>query len=158
MSSLPIVPAHDLSPKRCAVIGFDKPDLRIPLELVDVADLMQDVDFKVFAGPANDPKGRVAALRVPGGGKLSRKQIDDYTKFVGIYGAKGLAYIKVNELAKGREGLQSPIVKFLPDATVDGSCWSALARSMATSCSSVPTKPRSSTKRWARCASSSVTT
>ncbi|MGO1502696.1 MAG: aspartate--tRNA ligase, partial [Marinobacter sp.] len=93
--------------------GSDKPDLRIPLELQDVGDLVAGVDFKVFAGPAKDPKGRVAALRVPKGGELSRKKIDEYTKFVGIYGAKGLAYIKVNELAKGVEGLQSPIVKFL---------------------------------------------
>jgi aspartyl-tRNA synthetase len=99
----------------------DKPDLRIPLELVDVGDLMCEVDFKVFSGPANDPKGRVAALRLPQGGKLSRKEIDDYTQFVAIYGAKGLAYIKVNEWsAKGREGLQSPILKFLPDAAVAG--------------------------------------
>ncbi|OZB14491.1 MAG: aspartate--tRNA ligase [Marinobacter sp. 34-60-7] len=95
--------------------GSDKPDLRIPLELLDVGDLVESVDFKVFAGPAKDPKGRVAALRVPKGSELTRKQIDDYTKFVGIYGAKGLAYIKVNELAKGVEGLQSPIVKFLGD-------------------------------------------
>ncbi|WP_336366732.1 aspartate--tRNA ligase [Marinobacter sp. C2H3] len=95
--------------------GSDKPDLRIPLELVDVNDLVEAVDFKVFSGPAKDPKGRVAALRVPGGAELTRKQIDDYTKYVGIYGAKGLAYIKVNELAKGAEGLQSPIVKFLGD-------------------------------------------
>lgn len=93
--------------------GSDKPDLRIPLELVDVADLMDSVEFKVFAGPAKDPKGRVAALKVTGGAELSRKQIDEYTKFVGIYGAKGLAWIKVNELEKGAEGLQSPIVKFL---------------------------------------------
>ncbi|MGO1658810.1 MAG: aspartate--tRNA ligase [Marinobacter sp.] len=93
--------------------GSDKPDLRIPLELQDVGDLVASVDFKVFAGPAKDPKGRVAALRVPKGGELSRKKIDEYTRFVGIYGAKGLAYIKVNELAKGLEGLQSPIVKFL---------------------------------------------
>lgn len=93
--------------------GSDKPDMRIPLEIVDVADLMAGVDFKVFAGPAKDPKGRVAALKVPGGAEISRKQIDDYTKFVGIYGAKGLAWIKVNELEKGAEGLQSPIVKFL---------------------------------------------
>ena len=101
--------------------GSDRPDLRVPLELVDVADLMAGVDFKVFAGPAADPKGRVVALRLPKGGALSRKEIDDYTKFVGIYGAKGLAYIKVNEWgSKGREGLQSPILKFLPDATVDG--------------------------------------
>ena len=95
--------------------GSDKPDLRIPLELQDVGDLVESVDFKVFAGPAKDPKGRVAALRVPKGAELTRKQIDDYTKFVGIYGAKGLAYIKVNELAKGADGLQSPIVKFLGD-------------------------------------------
>jgi aspartyl-tRNA synthetase len=93
--------------------GSDKPDLRIPLEIVDVADLMASIDFKVFAGPAKDPKGRVAALKVSGGAVLSRKQIDEYTKFVGIYGAKGLAWIKVNELEKGAEGLQSPIVKFL---------------------------------------------
>ncbi len=100
--------------------GSDRPDLRCPLELVDVADLMEGVEFKVFSGPANDPKGRVAALRLPKGGELTRKEIDDYTKFVGIYGAKGLAYIKVNEVAKGREGLQSPILKFLPDEAVDG--------------------------------------
>ncbi|MBA4502022.1 aspartate--tRNA ligase [Marinobacterium marinum] len=93
--------------------GSDKPDLRIPLELVDVADLLQEIEFKVFAGPAKDPKGRVAALKVPGGAELTRKIIDEYTKFVGIYGAKGLAWIKVNELEKGAEGLQSPIVKFL---------------------------------------------
>jgi len=99
--------------------GSDKPDLRIPLELVDVADQLGEVDFKVFSGPANDPKGRVAALRVPGGASMPRKQIDDYTKFVGIYGAKGLAYIKVNERAKGVEGLQSPIVKFIPEANLE---------------------------------------
>lgn len=99
--------------------GSDKPDLRIPLELVDVSDLMKDVDFKVFSGPANDERGRVAALRVPNGNSLSRKEIDDYTKYVSIYGAKGLAYIKVNDLGAGREGLQSPILKFLPDDVVD---------------------------------------
>ncbi|WP_110599608.1 aspartate--tRNA ligase [Salinicola lusitanus] len=93
--------------------GSDKPDLRIPLELVDVDDLMQSVDFKVFSGPAKAEDGRVAALKVGGGAKLSRKEIDDYTKFVGIYGAKGLAWIKVNERAKGLDGLQSPIVKFM---------------------------------------------
>jgi aspartyl-tRNA synthetase len=103
-----------------AKYGIDRPDLSIPLELVEVADLMQGVDFKVFAGPAADPDGRVAALRVPDGGRLSRKEIDDYTAFVAQYGAKGLAYIKVNEVAKGRDGLQSPILKFLPDATVAG--------------------------------------
>ncbi|MGI9276309.1 MAG: aspartate--tRNA ligase, partial [Endozoicomonas sp.] len=95
--------------------GSDKPDLRIPLELVDVADLMTGVEFKVFKGPAEDPKGRVAALKVPGGAELSRKQIDDYTKFVSIYGARGLAWIKVNEIENGANGLQSPIIKFLGD-------------------------------------------
>lgn len=99
--------------------GSDRPDLRVPLELVDVGDLMTDVDFKVFAGPARDPAGRVAALCLPGGGELSRKDIDEYTDFVGIYGAKGLAYIKVNDWSgKGRNGLQSPILKFLPDLAV----------------------------------------
>ena len=98
----------------------DKPDLRIPLELVDVADLVKDTEFKVFAGPAKDPKGRVVALRVPAGGTLPRSQIDEYTAFVARYGAKGLAYIKVNERAKGRDGLQSPIVKFLSDTAVSG--------------------------------------
>src|SRR5699024_1492325 len=99
----------------------DKPDLRIPLKLVDVADLMKDVDFKVFAGPANDPKGRVAALRIPGGASLSRKQIDAYTKFVSIYGARGLAYIKVNDASNinngvdKESGLQSPIIKNMTD-------------------------------------------
>jgi aspartyl-tRNA synthetase len=100
--------------------GSDKPDLRVPLELVDVADLVAGCDFKVFAGPAADPNGRVTALRVPQGGKLTRKEIDDYTGFVGRFGAKGLAYIKVNEAAKGRDGLQSPILKFLSDAAVAG--------------------------------------
>ena len=95
--------------------GSDKPDLRIPLELVDLAEVMKDVEFKVFSGPANDPDGRIVVLRAPGGAKLSRKQIDQYTEYVGRYGAKGLAWIKVNDVAAGREGLQSPIVKFLPD-------------------------------------------
>jgi aspartyl-tRNA synthetase len=99
--------------------GSDKPDLRNPLELVDVADQLKEVDFKVFSGPANDPKCRIAALRVPGGASMPRKQIDDYTKFVGIYGAKGLAYIKVNERANGVEGLQSPIVKNIPEANLN---------------------------------------
>ena len=99
----------------------DKPDLRVPLELVDVADLVKDCEFKVFAAPAADPAGRVAALRVPGGGeKLTRKQIDDYTAYVARYGAKGLAYVKVNDASKGREGLQSPILKFLSDAAIAG--------------------------------------
>jgi aspartyl-tRNA synthetase len=100
--------------------GSDKPDLRNPLELTDVADLVKDCDFKVFAGPAKDPQGRVTALRVPGGGTLPRSQIDDYTTFVARYGAKGLAYIKVNARAQGREGLQSPIIKFLSDAAIAG--------------------------------------
>jgi len=95
--------------------GSDKPDLRIPLELVDIKDLLQNIDFKVFSGPANDPECRVSALLVPGGGVLSRKQIDDYTKYVSNYGAKGLAWIKVNSIADGIGGLQSPIIKFLGD-------------------------------------------
>lgn len=98
--------------------GSDKPDLRISLELVSIDDLMASVDFKVFSGPANDEAGRVAALKVAGGGSLSRKEIDDYTKYVSIYGAKGLAWIKVNKLADGIDGLQSPILKFMPDAVV----------------------------------------
>jgi aspartyl-tRNA synthetase len=100
--------------------GSDKPDLRIPLELVDVADLVKECDFKVFAAPAKDPRGRVAALKVPGGAAMPRSQIDEYTAWVARYGAKGLAYIKVNERAKGREGLQSPIIKFLSDAALAG--------------------------------------
>jgi len=100
--------------------GSDKPDLRIDLELIEVADLMESVDFKVFAGPAADPEGRVAALCVPGGAEMSRKVIDDYTKYISRYGARGLAYIKVNDIDAGAEGLQSPILKFLPDETVQG--------------------------------------
>ncbi|RLA27836.1 MAG: aspartate--tRNA ligase [Gammaproteobacteria bacterium] len=100
--------------------GSDKPDLRIPLELIEVADLMKSVEFKVFAGPAADPEGRVAALCLPGGSGLSRREIDDYTAYVARYGARGLAYIKVNDVAAGREGLQSPILKFLPDETILG--------------------------------------
>ena len=99
--------------------GSDKPDLRIDLELVDIADLMEDVDFKVFSGPANDSESRVVALRVPGGVEISRKSIDEYTKYVSIYGAKGLAWVKVNDRAAGLEGLQSPILKFMPDAVVE---------------------------------------
>jgi aspartyl-tRNA synthetase len=98
--------------------GSDKPDLRIDLELISIDDLMQDVEFKVFSGPANDVKGRVAALRVPGGSTISRKEIDELTKYVGNYGARGLAWIKVNDKAAGVEGLQSPILKFMPEATV----------------------------------------
>ena len=100
--------------------GSDKPDLRNPLELVDVGDLLKDVEFKVFSGPANDDKGRVAVVRLPGqADNVSRKMIDDYTKFVGIYGAKGLAWVKVNDLSQGRDGLQSPILKFLPDEALN---------------------------------------
>ncbi len=95
--------------------GSDKPDLRIPLELVEIKDLLKDIEFKVFSGPANDPACRVTALKVTGGAEISRKQIDDYTKFVSIYGAKGLAWIKVNAIETGIEGLQSPIIKFLGD-------------------------------------------
>lgn len=98
--------------------GSDKPDLRIPLELIDIADLMKNVEFKVFAGPANDADGRVTVLRVPNGAELSRKEIDDYTQYVGIFGAKGLAYIKVNDLNAGMAGLQSPILKFIPEDIV----------------------------------------
>src|SRR5512139_3604948 len=100
--------------------GNDKPDLRIPLELVEVSDLFRGVEFKVFAGPAADPASRIAALKLHRGGELTRKEIDDYTALVARHGAKGLAYIKVNERAKGRDGLQSPILKFLPDAAVNG--------------------------------------
>jgi aspartyl-tRNA synthetase len=99
--------------------GSDKPDLRNPLELVDVADLVKDVEFAVFNGPANDEEGRVAALRIPNGATLSRKQIDDYTKYVGIYGAKGLAWMKINDLAAGMEGIQSPVLKFLTESIVN---------------------------------------
>ncbi len=98
--------------------GSDRPDLRFDLPLVDVADLMKDVEFKVFSGPANDSNSRVVALKLAGGDRLSRKNIDDYTKYISIYGARGLAYIKVNDLEKGIEGLQSPILKFLPDQIV----------------------------------------
>lgn len=101
-----------------ARFGSDKPDLRIPLELVDIKDLMATVDFKVFNQPANDPNGRVSVLKVPGGATISRKEIDDYTKFVGLYGAKGLAWVKVNQRADGIDGLQSPILKFMPDQVV----------------------------------------
>ncbi|MCW6541440.1 aspartate--tRNA ligase [Yersinia ruckeri] len=109
--------------------GSDKPDLRNPLELVDVADLVSDVEFKVFAGPANDPNGRVAAIRVPGGAQITRKQIDEYGQFVGIYGAKGLAWLKVNDRAAGLEGVQSPIAKFLSAEVLEA----ILARTQAAS-------------------------
>ncbi len=103
-----------------ARFGSDRPDLRIPLELTELTDLMKEVEFKVFSGPANDPGGRVAALHVPGGSRLSRAQIDQYTEFVGQYGARGLAYIKVNDVSAGHDGLQSPILKFLTDNVLDG--------------------------------------
>lgn len=98
--------------------GSDRPDLRFDLPLVDIADLLTEVDFKVFSGPAKDPGSRIAALRLPGGGRLTRKNIDDYTKYVSIFGARGLAYIRVNDLSQGLSGLQSPILKFLPDDVV----------------------------------------
>jgi aspartyl-tRNA synthetase len=98
--------------------GSDKPDLRIKLELQTISDVLEDVEFKVFSGPARDPDGRVAALRLPGGNTLTRKEIDDYTAYVGRYGARGLAYIKCNDVAQGRDGLQSPILKFLPDEAI----------------------------------------
>jgi aspartyl-tRNA synthetase len=101
-----------------ARFGSDRPDLRIPLELVSVDDLMQQVEFKVFRGPADDPRGRVAALRVPGGAAISRKEIDDYTRYVSQHGARGLAWIKVNDLGAGVSGLQSPILKFMPEEVV----------------------------------------
>jgi aspartyl-tRNA synthetase len=116
-------PLHDPFPRMTHAeaiqrYGSDKPDLRIPLELVDLGDLMANVEFKVFSGPASDQQGRVAALRLPGGNELSRKDIDGYTEYVSRYGARGLAYIKVNTLADGVKGLQSPILKFLPDDVV----------------------------------------
>ncbi len=99
--------------------GSDKPDLRNPLEIVDVADAVKHIEFKVFSGPANDENGRVATICVPGGAKLSRKQIDQYADYVGVYGAKGLAWIKVNDVDAGIEGLQSPILKFLDESAVN---------------------------------------
>ncbi len=98
--------------------GVDCPDLRIPLQLVELADILKDVEFRVFSGPAQDPEGRVVALRVPGGNQLTRRQIDEYTVYAGRYGAKGLAYIRANDVAAGRNGLQSPILKFLPDEVI----------------------------------------
>ncbi|GAA3534434.1 aspartate--tRNA ligase [Zobellella aerophila] len=114
LGTFPIM-SHEEAMRR---YGSDKPDLRIPMELTDIADLVREVDFQVFSGPANDAKGRVAALKVPGGAALSRKQIDEYGKFVSIYGAKGLAWLKVNEAAKGLEGVQSPVAKFLSEDIV----------------------------------------
>ncbi len=114
LGTFPIMPFEEAMRR----YGSDKPDLRNPLEIVDVADVLKDVEFKVFAEPANNPKGRVAVIRVPGGAELSRKQLDDYTKFVGIYGAKGLAWLKVNDRAAGTEGIQSPVAKFLNEDVI----------------------------------------
>ncbi|ATG57755.1 MULTISPECIES: aspartate--tRNA ligase [Pseudoalteromonas] len=114
LGDFPIMPYSEAM----SLYGSDKPDLRNPMKLVDVADLVKDVEFKVFSGPANDEKGRVAVLTVPGGAKLSRKQLDDYTKFIGIYGAKGLAWMKVNDRDAGAEGVQSPIAKFLNEDVI----------------------------------------
>lgn len=99
--------------------GSDKPDLRNPLEIIDIAEIVKDIDFKVFSGPANDENGRVAAICVPGGVTLSRKQIDQYGEFVGIYGAKGLAWMKVNDISKGLEGIQSPVLKFFDAQSIE---------------------------------------
>ncbi|URQ89192.1 aspartate--tRNA ligase [Pseudoalteromonas sp. SCSIO 43101] len=115
LGDFPVMPYSEVM----RLYGSDKPDLRNPMQLVDVADLVKDVEFKVFSGPANDEKGRVAVLTVPGGAELSRKQIDDYTKFIGIYGAKGLAWMKVNDRAAGVEGVQSPIAKFLNEEVIN---------------------------------------
>ena len=115
LGAFPIMPYSEAMSR----FGSDKPDLRNPLELVDVADIVKGVEFKVLAAPANDEKGRVAVLTVPGGAKLSRKQIDEYTKFVGIYGAKGLAWMKVNDRDAGVEGVQSPIAKFLNEQVIN---------------------------------------
>ena len=115
LGDFPIMPYAEAM----SLYGSDKPDLRNPMKLIDVADLVKDVEFKVFSGPANDEKGRVAVLTVPGGASLSRKQLDDYTKFIGIYGAKGLAWMKVNDREAGVEGVQSPIAKFLNEDVIN---------------------------------------
>jgi len=114
LPAFPVMAYHDAMRR----FGSDKPDLRVQLELTELTDVMKDVDFKVFAAPANAKDGRVAALRVPGGGEMSRGEIDGYTEFVKIYGAKGLAWIKVNDASRGREGLQSPVVKNLHDSAL----------------------------------------
>ncbi|TMP73554.1 aspartate--tRNA ligase [Pseudoalteromonas sp. S1608] len=114
LGDFPIMPYSEAM----SLYGSDKPDLRNPMKLIDVADLVKDVEFKVFSGPANDEKGRVAVLTVPGGASLSRKQLDDYTRFIGIYGAKGLAWMKVNDRDAGVEGVQSPIAKFLNEDVI----------------------------------------
>jgi aspartyl-tRNA synthetase len=115
---LPVYPVMPYS-EAMHRFGSDKPDLRVKLEFTELTEVMKDVDFKVFSGPANTPGGRVVALRVPGGGEMSRGEIDAYTEFVKIYGAKGLAWIKVNDAAKGRDGLQSPVVKNLHDGAIE---------------------------------------
>jgi aspartyl-tRNA synthetase len=115
LGEMPVLPYSETMRR----FGSDRPDLRFGLEFVDVGDLLKDVEFKVFSGPANDEKSRVVALKLPNGDKLSRKKIDDYTKFVSIYGARGLAYIRVNDLSTGMDGLQSPILKFLPEDVVN---------------------------------------
>ncbi|MBG9996715.1 aspartate--tRNA ligase [Pseudoalteromonas sp. NZS127_1] len=114
LGDFPIMPYSEAM----SLYGSDKPDLRNPMKLVDIADLVKDVEFNVFSGPANDEKGRVAVLTVPGGAKLSRKQLDDYTKFIGIYGAKGMAWMKVNDHTAGAEGVQSPVAKFLNEDVI----------------------------------------
>ncbi len=116
LGTFPIMPYSEAMSR----FGSDKPDLRNPMEIVTVCDLVKNVDFKVFAAPANDPKSRVAVLRVPTGASLTRKQIDEYTKLVGIYGAKGLAWMKVNDINAGLEGIQSPVAKFLDEETIKG--------------------------------------
>ena len=115
LGAFPVMPYYEAMSR----YGSDKPDLRNPLELIDVADLMKDVEFKVFSGPANDEKGRVAVLSVPGGAQLSRKQLDEYTKFIGIYGAKGLAWMKIKDRDAGVEGIQSPVAKFLNEDVIN---------------------------------------
>ena len=130
--------------------GSDKPDLRVKLELIDVADLVRDCDFKVFAAPAADPAGRVAVLRVPGGSTLTRKELDDYAAFVARYGAKGLAYIKVNDPTRGARGCSPRSSSSWPMQRSQASS-SAVAHRPMTCCSSEPTAPRSSAMPWARC-------
>ncbi|SHF31545.1 aspartyl-tRNA synthetase [Vibrio gazogenes DSM 21264] len=115
LGTFPVMPYSEAMRR----FGSDKPDLRNPLELVDIADLVKEVEFKVFSGPANDAKGRVAVIRVPGGASLTRKQIDGYGEFVSIYGAKGLAWLKVNDRAAGMEGIQSPVAKFLSESVIE---------------------------------------
>ncbi|MCS5574606.1 MAG: aspartate--tRNA ligase [Pseudomonadales bacterium] len=115
LGEIPVLPYQEAM----ARFGSDRPDLRFRLEFVEVSDLLKEVEFKVFSGPANDDKSRVVALRLPSGDRLTRKNLDDYTKFVGIYGARGLAYIRVNSLDEGMDGLQSPILKFLPEEVVN---------------------------------------